>query len=59
MNILISLLITVLVLGLIWWALQQLPIPAPFRTVVTIIFVIVAIVALVSFLPMGPTRFWK
>jgi heme A synthase len=58
MNTLISLLIAVLVLWGIWWVLQQLKLPAPFRTIATVIFAIIAILVLVSFLPVGP-RFWQ
>jgi heme A synthase len=58
MNTLISLLIAVLVLWGIWWVLQQLKLPVPFRTIATVIFAIIAILVLVSFLPLGP-RFWQ
>ncbi len=59
MNTLISLLIAVLVLGLIWWVLQQLKLPAPFGIIATVIFDVIAILVLVSFLPMGPVRLWQ
>jgi len=45
---LIGLLITVIILGLIYWAVLQLPLPAPFGTVVHIIFVIILILILVQ-----------
>ena len=53
MNLLISLLIVVLVLGLFWWIVSSLPIPEPFRKVAQVIFAIIAILILLSFLP-GP-----
>jgi hypothetical protein len=51
---LVSLLITVVILGLIYWAIQQLPLPAPFGMVVHIIFVIILILILVQFLGIYP-----
>jgi hypothetical protein len=53
MNLLISLLIVVLVLGLVWWIIASLPISEPFRKVGQVIFAIIAILVLLSFLP-GP-----
>jgi hypothetical protein len=47
---LIGLLITVIILGLILWAVEQLPLPPPFPMVVRIIFVLVLILILVQFL---------
>jgi hypothetical protein len=52
---LISLLITILVLGLIYWVITAvLPIPAPFKTAALIIFAIICIIVLVGYLPMAP-----
>jgi hypothetical protein len=51
---LFSLLIVVLVLGLVWWLIGQLPIAPPVRTVVTVIFVAIAVFILLSFLPGAP-----
>ena len=54
---LISLLITViiicLVLGIAWWIVQQLPIPAPFVWVVRAIFGLIVLIILLSFLMGG------
>ncbi len=47
---LIGLLLTVVILGLILWAIEQLPLPPPFPMVVRIIFVIILILILVQFL---------
>lgn len=47
---LIGLLITVIILGLILWAVEQLPLPPPFPMVVRIIFIIILILILVQFL---------
>lgn len=43
---LLSLLFTVVILGLIAWGIQALPIPAPFKTVAYIILVVILIVVL-------------
>lgn len=47
---LIGLLITIVILGLILWAIEQLPLPPPFPMVVRIIFIIILILILVQFL---------
>ena len=54
----ISLLILVLVLGLIFWLLQYLPIPEPFRMVLLVIMVIIIIVWLLGSLGNGPRLTW-
>lgn len=61
---LISLLIWAVVVGLIlyiiWWAITQVPMPAPLNTVVRVIFVLVvcliAISLLLQLLPAPPVR---
>jgi len=47
---LIGLLITVVILGLIVWAIEQIPMPPPFAVVVRIIAVIILILILLQFL---------
>lgn len=44
-----SLLILVIVIGLIFWALSQIPMPAPWRTIATVIMVIIAIAMLLGY----------
>jgi hypothetical protein len=50
----VHLLIWLLVLGAIvavlWWAINQIPLPEPIRTVVTVVFVIVVLLICLSFL---------
>ena len=53
MEILISLLIFCVVLGLIWWLIGLLPLPAPFGMIVRVVFVIICILGLISYLPIG------
>lgn len=50
---LISLLIAVLVLGLLVYLIQLLPLPDPFRTVAIAIVILIAIFWLLGYLP-GP-----
>lgn len=54
MNTLISLLVWVLVLGLIYYIVTLLPLPAPFRTIALVIFAIIAILLLVGSLGVLP-----
>ena len=51
-GILITILIFVVIFGIIWWALSQVPIPPPFRWVVNVALAIIAILALLYFV--GP-----
>ncbi len=53
---LIGLLVTIAILGLIVWAIEQIPMPPPFAAVIRIIAVIILILILLQFLgyPYGP-----
>jgi hypothetical protein len=55
---LINLLIFVCIAGLIWWVINQIPMPEPMgrivRTVVPVIFVIILILMLLGLLGYGP-----
>ncbi len=51
---LISLLILVIVVGLLIYLVQILPLPDPFRTVAMVLIVLVAIIWLLQGLPAGP-----
>ncbi len=46
----VSLLIFIVVLGLIYWAVSLIPLPAPFPTIVQVLFIIIAVIALLQFL---------
>ena len=54
MNVLLSLLIVILVLGLVWWVITQLPLATPWRMAATVVFEVIAILVLLSFLPGMP-----
>lgn len=49
-NLLLAILIVALIFGVIWWGITQIPIPAPFNTVVRIVFVIAVVLTLVALL---------
>lgn len=53
MNLLFTLLIYLLILGVIYWVITLLPLPAPFRTVALVVFAILVIVILANFLMGG------
>ena len=44
----IELLVFIVILGLCYWAVSLIPLPAPFPTIVQIIFIIIAVVALLN-----------
>jgi hypothetical protein len=50
METLLSLLIFVLVAGLIWWLIQQLPLPEPFARIAQVVFVVICLILLLSYL---------
>lgn len=51
---LLALLITVIVLGLVWyllyWLVGQLPLPPPFKTVATVLLALIAVLILLGML---------
>jgi dolichyl-phosphate-mannose--protein O-mannosyl transferase len=61
---LITLLILVIVVGLLVWLVQMLPIPDPFKQIAVAIVVLLCIFWLISYLPIGgpgpiaPHRAW-
>jgi uncharacterized membrane protein YwzB len=57
-SLLITLLIVCLVAGIVWWALQQIPLPAPVRMIVVVVFALILILVLLSFLP-GVGAGWR
>lgn len=49
-GLLVHLLILCLILGLIWWVLTMIPLPAPFGQVVRVVFCVVCVIILIYFL---------
>jgi hypothetical protein len=53
---LIQLLVIVIVLGLVYWLVMQLPLPAPFKMIAQVIMILVAIFWLLGVAGMLPSR---
>lgn len=50
-ELLIYLLVIFAILGIAWWALTQIPLPAPFRVVAVVVVAVIAILVLLQILP--------
>lgn len=44
----LSLIVTIIILGLIYWAVSLIPLPDPFPTIVKILFIIIAVSVLLQ-----------
>lgn len=55
---LISLLVGIVVLGLVFWLLEQLPLTSPWNIIARVVLVVVAIIWLLSFIGVGPGINW-
>jgi hypothetical protein len=53
MNLLLTLLVYLLILGVVYWVITIIPLPPPFRTIALVIFAILVIVMLISMLTGG------
>ena len=49
-DLLVYLAIFVIVVVLVWWLLQQIPLPEPIGKIITIVFVVIAAVVLIGLL---------
>lgn len=45
---LISLIVELIILGLLWWLISFLPLPAPIGQIINVIFIIIAILVVLS-----------
>lgn len=52
LSLLLGLVVLCLVVYLLWWLLNQLPLPHPVRVVATVIFVLIVVFALLNYLPL-------
>ena len=52
-SLLIGLVIFCLIASLLWWLIQQFPLPQPVRLVVIVAFVLICILVLINYLPLG------
>lgn len=53
METLIALLVILAIIGILWWAVTQIPLPPPVRIAASVIVAIVAVVVLLNYLPGG------
>ncbi len=53
MELLITLIIVLAIIGILWWAVNAIPLPTPVRIAAVVIFALVAILVLINFLPGG------
>ena len=49
-SLLITLIIVGLILAIIWWAISQIPLPAPFGWVVRVVFALIVAIVLIDLL---------
>lgn len=47
-SLLITLVVWGLILAIIWWAVEQIPVPEPFRWVIRAIFALIVVVVLLN-----------
>jgi hypothetical protein len=50
MHIIVSLIVYLIVLGLIWLLVSQIPLPAPFDLIIKILFILLAVLAVADVL---------
>lgn len=50
LHALVVLVIIGLILWIVWWAVTQIPMPEPIRTVVRVLFVLIMAIVLINFL---------
>ena len=48
MSLLISLIIWLVLIGLVWWLLQMLPLPAPIMQIINVVIIIFLILVILS-----------
>lgn len=47
---LLQMLFAGLILGLVWWLINMIPLPAPYKNVIVVVFTIIAVLILLSIL---------
>lgn len=50
-TLLVCLFTLVLVVGIAWWVIQQVPLPPPMRWVVTVVFGLIVLLVVLNYLP--------
>jgi len=47
LSLLVSLLIGLIIVGLLWWVLQQIPLPPPIKQVANVVVIVIAVIWLI------------
>lgn len=58
----VNCIIWLLIIGMVWWLVSFLPIPAPLGTIITVLFIVLAVVVILSIfgvVPLGVPRLFK
>ena len=55
-GLLFGIVVFALVAYLLWWLLQQIPLPQPLRVILTVLFVLFCVGVLLNYLPVGLPR---
>lgn len=53
LTLLITLIIWGLILAVLWWAVSQIPVPAPFSWIIRVIFALIVVIVLIQVLGGG------
>lgn len=53
LELLVALIIWGLILAIIWWAISQIPAPAPFSWVIRVVFALIVAIVLINLLTGG------
>ena len=53
MSVLISLIVWLVVLGLVWYLIGLLPLPAPVNTIITVVFILILILIVLGLFGIG------
>lgn len=51
--LLVTLIIWGLILAIVWWAISQIPVPAPFSWVIRVVFALIVVIILIQILMGG------
>jgi uncharacterized membrane protein (GlpM family) len=57
MNVIVTLIVYLVVLGLIWWLVSMLPLPAPLGGIVRVLFIILAVMVVLAVFGIIPGGF--
>ena len=52
----ISLLVTIILIGLLYWLVSLIPLPAPFPSIVKVLFIVIAVLTILSAFGVLPAK---